>query len=206
MGTFVTAHFFGIGPHYGKTETLGENSVRYHFKHGAVRVVDTPEKIPLHAKYLKVNWGTVGEDHPELGDLYGKRDLPEGIEWYPLNEVPGDLQPQGGGSEEGDESGEDEDGEGNALPGAGGSGLLPDGNGFTPRLTDAAQKRLVQAIQTLDPKNDEHWSKDGAPSLSEVTRLFGQGNLTREDVALAIPDYSRKVAAKSAKAAKTETK
>lgn len=197
MGTFATAYFFGIGPHYGKTEILGQNSHPYHFENGVVKVVDVPEKIPLHARYLKVNWGTVGEDHPDLGELYGKRDLPEGAEWYPLNEIPGNLQPAGRGSEE--SAGSDEDGDGDALPGAGGPRILPEGDGYTPRLTEAAQKRLIQAIQALDPKNDEHWAKDGSPSLSEVSRLFGQGNLTREDVALAVPDYSRKVAAKAAK-------
>lgn len=93
-----------------------------------------------------------------------------------------------------------EDGE---LPEDGGWHIVADHNeDGTPILepTEAPEEpevdeKLIAALKKLDPKNDDHWVKDGRPAMAAVEELYGSAGITREDVETAIPGYDRKVAA-----------
>ena len=58
---------------------------------------------------------------------------------------------------------------------------------------------VANALQALDPANDEHWTSRGVPSIEALTKMLGQA-VTRAEIEAAAPDFTRSVA-KSAKAA-----
>ncbi len=55
---------------------------------------------------------------------------------------------------------------------------------------------IKQALESLDPSNDEHWTADGLPLMDVMSELVGgHGNLTRAQVTDASPDFTRQSAA-----------
>lgn len=87
---------------------------------------------------------------------------------------------------------ETNDGEGDGGPTGGGTGNLSTGDGQEdPRL----YTRLVGALNTLDPKNDDHWTQKGLPSIQAVEQALGGGQVTRKEIEAAIPGFSREIAA-----------
>src|SRR5574343_1269679 len=50
---------------------------------------------------------------------------------------------------------------------------------------------LEQALQQLDPNNDDHWTGEGLPRLDVVRMLSGASTLTREQVSQAAPGLTR---------------
>lgn len=54
-------------------------------------------------------------------------------------------------------------------------------------------EEILEAVRSLDPNNDEHWTADGLPRLDAVENLLG-GDVNRKAVTNAAPDYSRSVA------------
>lgn len=55
--------------------------------------------------------------------------------------------------------------------------------------------KIIAALKSLDPTNDNHWTNDGAPRLETVRLLSSNPGLSRETVNNAIPGFSRAVAA-----------
>lgn len=51
--------------------------------------------------------------------------------------------------------------------------------------------KLVRALSRLDPKNDEHWTRDGKPSVAAVERLYGSADVRRSDIDAAAPGLMR---------------
>jgi hypothetical protein len=51
-------------------------------------------------------------------------------------------------------------------------------------------EEILEAVQALDPANDEHWTTDGLPRLDAVENLLGAG-VSRKNVTNAAPDYTR---------------
>lgn len=49
---------------------------------------------------------------------------------------------------------------------------------------------IFQAVQGLDPGNDEHWTADGLPRLDAVENLLG-ASTSRKAVTNAAPEYTR---------------
>ncbi len=49
---------------------------------------------------------------------------------------------------------------------------------------------LADALASLDPANDDHWTADGKPRMEVLENLTG-GNLTREDVEAVAPGVTR---------------
>ena len=54
-------------------------------------------------------------------------------------------------------------------------------------------EEILEAVRSLDPNNDEHWTADGLPRLDAVENLLGS-DVNRKAVTNAAPDYSRSVA------------
>jgi hypothetical protein len=54
-------------------------------------------------------------------------------------------------------------------------------------------EEILEAVQALDPQNDEHWTADGLPRLDAVENLLGS-DISRKVVTNAAPDFSRAVA------------
>lgn len=52
---------------------------------------------------------------------------------------------------------------------------------------------LKQALKTLDPKNDEHWTAGGLPRVDVLEQLTG-GSVTRDEIEAAAPDLKRSTA------------
>jgi len=67
-------------------------------------------------------------------------------------------------------------------------------NGQAEPTVAKVDERLRAALLQLDPTNDEHWTKLGKPAIAAVEPFYGSSGFTREDVEVAIPDFSRDVA------------
>ncbi len=51
--------------------------------------------------------------------------------------------------------------------------------------------QLKEALLTLDPEDDAHWTEDGLPVVQVVGDLLGMDDLTREDVTDIAPQFGR---------------
>lgn len=58
--------------------------------------------------------------------------------------------------------------------------------------------KIIAALKSLDPTNDNHWTNDGAPRLETVRLLSANPGLSRESVNNALPGFSRAVASGAA--------
>lgn len=54
--------------------------------------------------------------------------------------------------------------------------------------------RILEALLKLDVQNNNHWTADGLPRLDTVKMLASDQTLTREQVAVAAPGFSRTTA------------
>ncbi len=52
---------------------------------------------------------------------------------------------------------------------------------------------IKEALQKLDPKNDDHWTSDGLPLVSVMTELTGNDVLTRQQITDANPEFNRSI-------------
>jgi hypothetical protein len=52
------------------------------------------------------------------------------------------------------------------------------------------KQKIVEALQKLDPQNDNQWTQDGLPKLDALKFLVGD-TVTREQVQEAAPDFTR---------------
>lgn len=57
-------------------------------------------------------------------------------------------------------------------------------------MTESTETKIRAALAQLDPKDDKHWTSDGAPRMDAVERLVG-ANVSRGDVRSAAPRFSR---------------
>ena len=51
--------------------------------------------------------------------------------------------------------------------------------------------RLAEALNHLDPADDEHWTQAGKPALEAVERFYGSSSVTRKDIEAARPGWGR---------------
>lgn len=75
-------------------------------------------------------------------------------------------------------------GSGTAHAEAGAAGILPGGSGQAPGMS------ILEALQKLDPKNDDHWTNGGQPFVSVVEKLVGHP-VTRADILAEAPTFLR---------------
>jgi hypothetical protein len=57
-------------------------------------------------------------------------------------------------------------------------------------MAGKTNEEILEAVKSLDPANDEHWTSDGLPRLDAVENLLGAG-VTRKQVTNAAPDFNR---------------
>lgn len=55
--------------------------------------------------------------------------------------------------------------------------------------------KIKAALLALDVTNDNHWTNDGAPRIDSLKIAVGNPSLTREDLNVALPGFSRATAA-----------
>lgn len=51
-------------------------------------------------------------------------------------------------------------------------------------------KSINQALLSLDPSNDDHWTSDGSPKMEAVAQFLDQ-EVTRKDIIQAAPEFNR---------------
>jgi hypothetical protein len=54
-----------------------------------------------------------------------------------------------------------------------------------------ADNKILDAVNQLDPNNDNHWTADGLPRLETVRLMASDSSLSRDDVEKAAPDFRR---------------
>ena len=54
--------------------------------------------------------------------------------------------------------------------------------------------KVREAVMSLDPNNDDHWTKAGIPALLAVEEAVGRSGTTRQDVESAARGYTRELA------------
>jgi len=67
------------------------------------------------------------------------------------------------------------------------------------------KNNLGDALETLNPENDNHWTADGAPKLDALEMVMGE-KVKRADVTKMFPLFTRDVSIGNANVAKAETK
>lgn len=193
MSTTVQTTFVLTGALAGRTIRLG--SQPYVFQEGRLTITAPAEEVALHARFLERNWQAYPEGHPALKEVPdGQRDLQEGSQPDGQQPVHGDVQPNGGGTEAGDAapvSG------GGVEAEAGQAGSVPGRDGQQAQLNPPPPEvntKLQKAVQSLDPADDSHWTKDGKPAMTAVEKLYGSAAITRADVEAVAPGWTREKA------------
>ena len=51
--------------------------------------------------------------------------------------------------------------------------------------------KIIDGIKSLDPSNDDHWTDAGLPRVDMVATASGVINVTRKDIAAALPGWDR---------------
>lgn len=74
-----------------------------------------------------------------------------------------------------------------------------DNGGGEQQPEGAKIETVADALQALDPANEEHWTARGVPSIEAMTKMLGRV-VTRAEIEAVAPEYTRSVA-KAAKAA-----
>lgn len=74
-----------------------------------------------------------------------------------------------------------------------------DNGGGEQKPEGAKIETVADALQALDPANEEHWTARGVPSIEAMTKMLGRV-VTRAEIEAVAPEYPRSVA-KAAKAA-----
>ncbi len=205
-----------VGSFAGKTVLLNG----YTFQNGVLQLVDTWENIWGIVTYFGRSYGAYLEGSDELREAQetyarekaknGERD-PQGTSQEPEHSASSEIQPVREGPAEvsaGDVSGD-------APAEKRSESHVPRGNGHAdPRfpehssqveetapgetnLTDFQQK-VAGAVSKLDPDNDKHWTMTGLPKLAAVELVAGSTGVTREDVDLAVPEWTRESAREAA--------
>ncbi len=194
MSTIIQTTFVLTGPLAGRTIRLG--SQPYPFDNGRLTITAPAEEVALHARFLERNWQAYPEGHPALKEVFnGQRDLQEGHQPDGQPPVHGDVQPNGGWTEAG-QQGPDK-GTGAAENTSGGSGSVPSGDGQPEGVREPVAEvntKLQRAVLGLDPADDAHWTKDGKPAMTAVEKLYGATDITRADVEAVAPGFNREQA------------
>ena len=87
---------------------------------------------------------------------------------------------------------------GNDNPASGQAASVPAGDGYEHARISQEQalrnKRVADALVMLDPKNDDHWTKNGIPTVSVVASLAELDDLTRKEIEEVAPGFTRDAA------------
>lgn len=149
-------------------------------------------KGSAEAKKAQENWDAI---HGSKETKNGQCDTDTGDQPDPPAEIQREVQPDGPrtASEAPIDSTSDVD----ADTGSAGGVSSGDGHedaGIFSRATAEVGTRIADAIQTLDPLNDDHWTQaDGKPAVSAVSEAAGM-NVTRPQIEAVAKDWNRETA------------
>lgn len=187
MAEPIVTRFIATGAHADKTLDLGRDPV-FHFVDGVCELEASIEDTLRLGRHLEVNWQVFPEGSKALKRVQDEQR--RFLETSEQSNGQGDLSSNPGSEGPGPEGSQSqhENGEGATDPDEGDAGEETDtGDGPAPQLNE----KLARAILSLDPEVDEHWTKDGQPSVSTVCQFYGSEGLTRADIKSTIPGYTR---------------
>ena len=178
-----------VGPHYGKTITLGRfrgqerNAAGgYHFVDGKIAV--PYDRMQSTGKNLMMCYQCVPVEQAEEAqavweEQHGVRRVQSGSEG-----PDGSVQPTGGGHSPGPAAQQQSDA---AAAAAGAQPQAGGGDGLGP---EGGDQSIVAALGRLDVNDDEHWTANGLPRLDVLTTLSGV-RVTRPDIERLHPNFTR---------------
>ena len=187
MAEPIVTRFIATGANTGKTLTLGRDPM-FHFVDGVCELEASMEDTAKLGRVLEVNWQVFPEGSKGLKRIQDEQRKFPATSEQPngQGDVPGAPGPEGQGLEGGQS--QLENGEGATGSDEGDEGGETDtGDGPAPQLNE----KLVRAILSLDPEVEEHWTKDGQPSVAAVCQFYGSEGLTRSDIKGTMPGYTR---------------
>ncbi len=217
MSGIMQFQFRLFGPRKGQTMVLNGHP----FINGICTLVQSSDNMGTAARVFSF-YGAYARGTPqydaaiakEEAEANGAGEVSEaGIEGsHPA--VPVVVQPDGGGSPEGEAvPSADDAGAGGTDPTSAGTG----GDGYEhsglPKFPEDADYRaeepasqvnaeVAAAVRKLDPDVDGHWvvtgGHKGKPKLQAVEDAYGKNTLTRQDIESAMPGYDREAAAEAA--------
>jgi len=184
MSSVIQTTFVLTGALAGKNINLGSQG--YPFREGKLTINATPEETALHARFLQRNWQAYPKGHPKLEEVIqdGQRDIPPDHQQDEQPPVQGGSESEGEGTEAGVAQ---DEGTATTEPETGDAGTVSNGDGQPEELN----AKLLKAVQSLDPKDDSHWTKDGKPAMTAVEKLYGAADVTRADVEAVAPGFTR---------------
>lgn len=179
------------GPYAGQNKVINGHV----FENGVCHLEGDPTHLGGAIKYL-ATYQAYPEGSPELAVKPEEPD--HGTQAAPdpgANEPDREEDPQGEDEPRGDEQSEDPTfsfGDGDSEPGQ--AGVHPEGDGHegsavAPEAGNG--DKLRDAILSLDPEDDSHWTPTGKPKMDAVAAAYGSEGLVRADVNSAVPNWDR---------------
>lgn len=169
------------------------------FRDGVCYLEGDPTQLGGAIKYL-ATYQAYPEGSPELAVEPEEPDHGTEAASDPGADEPnGEEDPQGENEPRGDEQPEDPTfsfGDGDSEPGQ--AGVRSEGDGHEgsqvdpdPELEVGNGDKLRDAILSLDPEDDSHWTAGGKPKMDAVAAAYGSEGLVRADVNSAVPGWDR---------------
>lgn len=181
--------FVLVGTHAGKTVKLG-SQFQYVFIKGKMKIIDDAEIIDKVARYVR-SYSAFIEGSPE--HLAAVKHIEKG-----KSDVVGDIQTTTGtGDSNADGSGTPSTVKGSSNEDTVDSNTDGDAKSSDTELrTDGdrpSTKMIVEALQSLDADNDEHWTNGGEPRVSMVNQILNS-EIGRSEIHSALPGFNREAA------------
>jgi hypothetical protein len=191
----VTRTLILTGGRTGQTVALGG----YQFVKGRTVVKADNSQIDGICRYLGRAYKAFEEGSVQLAHYQrldgevtanGKREADPSADARHSERIPGSVQSSGTGtaSVSADDVGRTDDAT------SGGAGSVPSGHGHADSGDDGSsgnEIKIREAIASLDPHNDEHWTASGHPRVDAVATVAGIPNLTRSDINEVADDVRR---------------
>lgn len=186
------------GFYAGKTKTING----YDFVKGELVLKGELAKLDGLIAYMKA-YGAFLQGSEELAEAQARDALTKGGS----DGTDAILDGQGGSSEGGVPTNLTSPGTGSGDGATGtstdGSGSGAEGDGVQAgREADAKAQaasdpnvlKIIDALKSLDPTNDDHWTDAGLPLVGIIATASGIVNVTRKDISAALPGWNRETA------------
>lgn len=212
MASTVEMKMVLTGPRAGNTENVNGHV----FVNGECTIIGQDEQLVNFIRFMST-YGAYPEGSQEytdadeaykklIGESDGISDTKEKKGRGKRKDVSGNVQSSGKGPAKKEAVGATEDA--GAKAGAkeepsDGSGHEHTGNETKPETEARAEapvvnNKLLKAIYSLDPENEDHWVKTGKhvgkPKVSVIEDAYGAAGVTRSDVEEVAPEYDREAA------------
>lgn len=195
------------GPRKGQTIVLNGTE----FTNGIAVLYGTPKNNDGIARYLSKCYGAQVEG--SAAHRQAEENYLAAVALKEAENGTGQVHPQGNPNPPATiPAGVQSDGSGSPAPTAndgaepasgetGTSGGVPGGDGHAdtrvrPEPDGELRSVVAEAMNKLDPSNDDHWTADGKPAVAAVCEACGR-NVTRQEIEIIVPDFNRDAAAKA---------